>query len=361
MGDDPRVVLIRHQHVFALVWNTRYRDAAAMQPETLRMADRLGDSRSKAYSLAGEIHVSTNIAPKPLYEFETLKREAIKAASETADTYIQNWTRFVVGWEEMHRGRMNHARDAAHELMQVGRQLDDPRWLGNGLAVLGAIRLVSGSFAEALEYNEQALATAVTPWDRDGAVVGKGAALVFLRRTDEGAKLLEESDRRCVANGDGFHMIGSAGALGVCKVLQGNIGIGIRWLEEAISTAEKKGYQACADWYRLLLCEVYLQIIEGREKLPFITLLRNLPILLKVTATAYSRIRVLIARILENPQISPYGWHAGHARMLLGLLYMAKKQRALAAQHLTEARRILSPFGQTPVLAKLDAALAELG
>jgi hypothetical protein len=47
--------------------------------------------------------------------------------------------------------------------------------------------------------------------------------------------------------------------------------------------------------------------------------------------------------------------------MLLGLLYKAKKQRALAAQHLTEARRILSPFGQTPVLAKLDAALAELG
>ena len=70
LGDDPRAVLIRHHYVFALLWNTRYREAAAMQSKTSPMADRLGDSQSKAYSLAGEIHVSTMIAPKPLHEFE---------------------------------------------------------------------------------------------------------------------------------------------------------------------------------------------------------------------------------------------------------------------------------------------------
>ena len=136
LGDDPRAVLIRHQYVFALLWNTRYREAAAMQRETLPMADRLGDSRSKAYALAGEILVSTIVAPKPLNEFEILKREAIKAASDTTDAYIQSWTRFVIGWEEMHRGRMNDARDAARELMQVGRLLNDPRSTGFGLGIV---------------------------------------------------------------------------------------------------------------------------------------------------------------------------------------------------------------------------------
>ena len=47
--------------------------------------------------------------------------------------------------------------------------------------------------------------------------------------------------------------------------------------------------------------------------------------------------------------------------MILGLLYKAKKKRALAVQHLTEARRILSQFGQTPILARVETALAELG
>jgi hypothetical protein len=46
--------------------------------------------------------------------------------------------------------------------------------------------------------------------------------------------------------------------------------------------------------------------------------------------------------------------------MMLGLLYKTKKKRALAIQHLTEAERILSRLGQTPILARVETALAEL-
>ena len=47
--------------------------------------------------------------------------------------------------------------------------------------------------------------------------------------------------------------------------------------------------------------------------------------------------------------------------MILGLLYKAKKNRALAIQHLTAAQSILSQFGKTPILARVETALAELG
>ena len=83
--------------------------------------------------MAGEILVSTIFVPKPLNEFEVLKVSAIEAASVTADAYIQNWTRWVIGWEEMHRGRMNDARASARELLEVGRLLNDPRSTGFGL------------------------------------------------------------------------------------------------------------------------------------------------------------------------------------------------------------------------------------
>jgi hypothetical protein len=33
------------------------------------------------------------------------------------------------------------------------------------------------------------------------------------------------------------------------------------------------------------------------------------------------------------------------------------KKNALAIEHLTEAKRIMSQFGQTPILARVDAAL----
>jgi len=361
LGDDLRAVLIRHQNIFALLWNTRYREAAAMQGETSPIADRLGDNRSKAYSLAGEIHVSTIVAPKSLPEFEVLKSEAIKAASATADAYIQNWTRFVIGWEEFHRGRMNDARDAARELMQVGRLLNDPRSTGQGLNLLSWIALVSDSYAEALEYSEKSLWVAVTPYDRIGAIAGKGCALVLLRRTEEGATLLEEQRRSYIADGNLYSMVSCDVMLPVSKILQGKLRAGIRMVEEGILRQEEGGYRAGADWYRLFLAEVYLQIIGGNEKLPFPTLLKNLPILLKVMITAPSRVHALVRRILEDPHLHPEGHHTGHVQMILGLLYKTKKKPALAIQHLTEAKRIISQFGQTPMLARIDAALAELG
>ncbi|HXW31263.1 MAG TPA: hypothetical protein VEK55_18020 [Xanthobacteraceae bacterium] len=149
-----------------------------------------------------EILVSSFVAPKPLREFEALKSEAIKAAAHTADAYIQNWTRYVIAQEEFGRGRMNEARDAALELMQLGRRLDDPRSTGLGLSALAWIALTSESFAEALEYSEQSLAVAIAPWDQNLANCGKGIALVLLRQTEEGAKVLEAQRRWCLVDGD---------------------------------------------------------------------------------------------------------------------------------------------------------------
>ena len=96
---------------------------------------------------------------------------------------------------------MNDARDAARELMQVGRLLNDPRSTEAGLWLLSIIALISESYAEALEYSEQSLAVAVTPVDRNPTTAFKLYALVALRRTEEGAMLLEAYRRRCVADG----------------------------------------------------------------------------------------------------------------------------------------------------------------
>ena len=83
LSDNPRVVLIRHHYAFALCWNGKYREAAAVQRETLPIAERLGDARSKAYVLAAEMFISTVVAPKSLNELGILKREATTAASST--------------------------------------------------------------------------------------------------------------------------------------------------------------------------------------------------------------------------------------------------------------------------------------
>lgn len=360
LGDDSRVVLIRHHYILALLWNTRYREAATVHQETSPIADRVGDSRSKAYSLAIEIHVSTIVAPRPLSQFERLKTEALKAASETTDAYIQSWTRWAIGWEEFHRGRIANARDSARELIQVGQRLGDPRSTGQGLALLTWIALMSDSYAEAREYSEQSLAVAVTPLDRSYALSGKGNALVLLRQIEGGLKLIEDNNSNNVEGGLLYVLAGSEGVMAIGRVLQGKIGKGIRLLEEAIFRREKEGYRVAADWYRLFLVETYVQIISRNEKLAPFSLLRNMPAILKVMIIAASRISALTDSVFNNPHFHPDGHFIGRGHLLLGLFFKAKKKRPPAIEHLNEARRILSQFGQSPILARVETALAEL-
>jgi hypothetical protein len=132
-------------------------------------------------------------------------------------------------------------------------------------------------------------------------------------------------------------------------------------LEDRILKHDRDGYRGVADWYRLFLAEVYLQIIAGNDRPSAATLLKNLPVLVRVITTASSRIPALMTRVLENPQFDPTGHHVGHVQLILGLLYKSKKRRPLAILHLTDAKQILSKFGQTPILGRVETALAELG
>jgi len=136
---------------------------------------------------------------------------------------------------------------------------------------------------------------------------------------------------------------------------------GIHDIEAAILRRKSEGYRAAADWYGGFLCEVYLEIMAANEKLPIPILLKNLPIILRVWVTGSSRIRALTAQMMENPLFDRAGQHIGRAQMILGLFYKNKKKRAPALQHLTEAKRIFSQFGQSPTLARVETALAELG
>jgi predicted ATPase len=251
LGDDTRVVQIHHHFIYALLWNARYAEAVAVQRASSLMANRLSDSRSRAYSLASEIYVSTLADTRmSLNDYEALKRQVLAAASDTSDGYIQCWARFVIGWEEIHRGRMNEARNAAHELMEIGQRLNDPRTTGFGLAVLTWIALTSDSYAEALDYSNQSLMLALAPFERDNATRAKGAALFLLRRLEEGVKLLEEDRRRCDIDGNFYANRHNTGVFGLFEALAGNITTGIKLIKQTITVQEKDGCHVAADWYR---------------------------------------------------------------------------------------------------------------
>jgi hypothetical protein len=223
---------------------------------------------------------------------------------------------------------MIQARRSARELMELGRQRNDPRATGYGLVLLAWIALTSDSYAEALEYGEQALAVAVAPLDRNLAIGAKGVALLLMQRLEEALKLVKQQRDRLSVDGYLLSVFPSDPAVGVAKIFNGNVAEGINWIEQAILRREQEGTRHFADWYRLILGEIYLQALLGKERPPLPVLFKNLLILLTMRLTASSRIQRMMTHVLENPYFDPDGFRIGHAHVILGLLYKVKNKRS---------------------------------
>jgi class 3 adenylate cyclase len=359
LGDSRHHVLFLHHYVSCLVWNARFLDALSVQQELSEMAIRLGDPESMAYALVSELSVSSYCAPISIKVFQSKRREGEAALANVDDAYLQNFYLAILGWDEISRGRVAEARGAADRLMVVGVSMNDPRSLGYGTAMKALIAMVSDDHEQALEMSERALSVSRAEFERAIAASARNSALLLLNKP--GA--VEEVKRYvalCEEDGWTLFLSGPEMMLGVALAMNGRIEDGLRHIEEAIARREKEGYQAAADWCRLFLCEVYLEILSGKGGASLGVLLRNIRSLTWVFMFGAKRIVSLLEQVRSNLQFDRDGHYIGRTEMILGLLYKTKKKKALAARHLTEARRIVSAFGPSPMLTRIEVALAEL-
>jgi class 3 adenylate cyclase len=359
IGDSRDHVHFLHHHVASLLWNGRYFDALGVRRELSAMATRLGDPESIAYALVSELAVSCYCEPLSNADFEGRRREAEAALSRLDDAYLQNFFFAHMGWNEICRGRVSAAHQASDRLIAVGMATQDPRSLGYGTAMKALIAMITADYQKVLELSEQTLAVSRAEFERAIAAASKHVALVPLGAPGAVAEV-ERYVGFCAEKGWTLFLSTPDTMLGVGHAMEGRIGEGLRHIETSIARREREGYQTAADWYRLFLCEIYLQILAGEGGASLGVLLRNIRSVTSAVLFGRGRIASLIEKVRSNPQFDADGHHIGHAEMILGLLYKIKNSRTLALRHLTEARRIVAPFGPSPMLSRIEAALEEL-
>ena len=303
LGDSTQTVLVVHQKVFGLCFMDKFQVALAEQANIARMAERLGDDRSMAYSLSSQILVSSAVAPKSLEDLQPLVRSALEAPSRTEDAYIRSVVRWVIAIDQIGRGRMTVAREIAEEMSAIGRNLNDPRPMGMGMGILGWIALTSDDYGKALSCADECLQIARTPQERMNALGVKGAALVLLKQLKDGSRVLSDIRRQLTELNWRYELILLDPAFGVLAVLNGEIGRGIHIIKNVIATARRDGWRAAEDWAKLFLCEVYLEVMFPKDKPPMGLLLRNIPILIKILFTGRSSIESFVSEVQKEPSI----------------------------------------------------------
>src|SRR5262249_13968759 len=152
----------------------------------------------------------------------------------------------------------------AYELIKLGQQVNDPRSLGFGLQVQSWIALLSDNYPEALELSEKAWDVARVGFDRESIKNIKVIAPVLMRQPGAQEKLRDWM-QQCQENSWGYYLTALGGIWGVSLVVGGDIRAGIDWMKKTIIKREADGYLVGADWNRMFLSEIYLEIISGKD------------------------------------------------------------------------------------------------
>jgi hypothetical protein len=295
-----------------------------------------------------------------LEEVEQEGQLALKDANCEPDGYIENWVPWVLFWDFLHRTDTSRARSFAREIVRNARERNDPRALGLGLASLGWAEIVDEQYADALTYGEEGERVAILPLDRLWSIQVKAIALIGLRQTSEGVPVLNEVKKQFLRNDWRYMLTGTQLMLSLATIMQGSFARGISELRRFIVDNERIGYQLIADWARIYLAEVYLELLSGKEKPSLGVLAGNFIFLVRTLPFAAQMAFDLLSQAWSNEQIEKSTGTAARISFGMGLACKLRKRTAEARMHLERAQKIALPLRTTTLLAKIEAALAEL-
>lgn len=150
------------------------------------------------------------------------------------------------------------------------------------------------------------------------------------------------------------------GPRGVALIETGRIAEGIRVVRRAIVAREAVGDRTVAGFARILLAEIYIQVLKGGQRTPLRVVLHNLPTLVAARLRGVRRASALIETAATNPQ-----WDANSAALARidfnrGELWRLKRRPAKARECFERASRAAEAQGLDKLRRRSEEALARL-
>jgi tetratricopeptide (TPR) repeat protein len=360
MGDRPQIAYALYFYCLVVSTGCDFPAAEALAKRDVEIAERLRDPRARAYARTADLYVSSVTARYSLEEAERIGTELIADCKIAGDKYILNWANFAVAADYMSRGLMNKSRDWAWKLMADGRERDDRRAIGMAHWLLCWVNIVDARYEDALANAEESLRTAIAPFDRYTALAGRGTASIFLGRAKDGLAQLQEVTRWASETDLPYLSRVMTGGIAVAYALTGRLKEVIALLEREIVACDNDGDRGNGCLGRIILAEIYLEILASQQKVALGSLLKNFGAILRGRLLGARLARALLEEAGRAPQLHEQGTLRARIDMDLGLLHKIAKQSGLARQYLEKARGSAEQQGAVLMVGKIDAALAEL-
>jgi tetratricopeptide (TPR) repeat protein len=333
--------------------------AHELASSALAIAERIGDVRAKAYARGMLLLTRIILGLDPPEAADRMKEELAQDCTQSGDNFILNWAYVFIVFDYFYRGLNKEARQAATRLIVSGRERNDPRAIGQANLMLAYTDMLGDDPMAAMAHAQECMRIAVAPNERLQGAVVKAAAEILLGRAREGLTELDAANAEFERSGSLLFV--QSAPRGVALAMMGRISEGIRVIERQIAQADSVGDQTRAAWSRIILAEVYIQILSGKEKPPLRVLLRNLSTIVGVLISGANRARALLKKAAEVTMLSDRGIHIARINYDLGALAAIRKRRDEARRYFVQARTSAESQSADKLLQRIDAALAQLG
>ena len=356
-GETPELVAAYYYRTLSLVQQYELRRALDLMTEAREIAERIGEARARAYVEVGLLHCRTRLGLDTADEAERRRSEVMTDCLKFDDNFLRNAAYFCVIWDYFYRGLIKDARHVATQLIASGEASGDPRAIGFANWILGWISVIGGFPEAAIAHADECLRVAIAPFDRlQGEIIRAVAAI--LSGSSDGLAQIEMLNAEFERLGALYNVM--EGPRGLALIENGRIREGIGLLERAIVAREAAGDRTSAGFVRILLAEVYIQILAGGRKTPLAIILKNLPALAAAKLRGAGRARTLLDAAGSHEQFSEGGAVIARINLDRGQLLAMRGRRAEARGCLERARAVFDAQGLDGLRRKSEQAMAKL-
>jgi class 3 adenylate cyclase len=358
-GETADLVTAYYYQALSLVQSLQLRSAHALMVEALDVAERIGDDRAKAYARGGLLQCRTRLGLDSLEDADRMKTELIRDSLRLGDNFIRNSSYFFVIWDFLYRGLLREAREMALQLIASGEERNDPRAIGFANWVFGWIKIIEGAPEAAMAYGDDCLRVAIAPFDRLQGAIIKAVSSVFMGRAGEGLIAIEALNVQFETLGALYNVL--QGPRGVAMAALGRVAEGIAVIEQLIAQRDEAGDRTSAAFARVLLAEIYIQILSSKKRPAASVVVKNIRILTHAKVFGAHRARILLEQAASHKQLSENGVVMARVNFNLGVLCARKRKREKARGYFERARLAADAQLHDALRKKIDAALTDLG
>jgi hypothetical protein len=251
------------------------------------------------------------------------------------------------------------ANSNATRLIVSGKERNDPRALALANLILAWTNALIDAPDTAMLHADECVKTAITPIDRLLGAYAKAISRILQGSAQQGLVELDATDAELERLG--FLYAIQPGPRGAALAMLGQISKGIQVLKRHVAKCKTTGDQSGAAWARIILAEIYIQIVSGKEKPSISVLLANLRTIVGAIAFGAGRARALLMEAAAFPMLSERGVIVARINFDLGVLSALKRKKAEARVYFEKARFAAEEQDADRLLQRIDAALTQLG